>query len=1016
MSLKPEGCKACPLYSGTMVSGAGVRPAKVVFLDAAAPSWAAVPMADRGGKLVRYLIDEVKAAEGPSSPFAKMASGLYYMYTLGCGCNSVTVDLIRGCRDIVTATRLLQTCADVVVALGPHALTFLGIKEKITEVRGSVIDIDFYGKKLKVLPSFSTSQLLANPGLADTAKRDYLKAAEVCEGKPLDNIDMPQLLAGYCIPKSLDDAISVCEEYSSYTAESKTVANSLMSLDFETTSLFAWNPTARIIALSAAVAPGKAMCLFVDHKDSPYKFHEIAPWVMKVLGSAHPKTWWNFKYDLGMAKYALCRQLEEAAASNPGFRERVEQVCGRSFEEILSTPIVNTRWDGMLAEHMLEEEKTGQYSLKVVVGEHYPSLIGYESALHSQLTAKETEFKDNILLGVNEPKVRTGVPGFRYLVEDVGTFPHAEEMESITAQEKALKALRRKKQTTPEQKVAIEKALGMLDKRKSNLKKAISAAKKMFEKYSGIFTGMSSNPDTEVVTFEDVDPEIMLPYAAIDADLTWRISQAQRLRAWKEDPPAVAAKAGRGQMYKLMDLHYIPLTEALSEMQVEGVRMDRKYLTDSYNDLYDKAIALEAEILATIKLDLGMDVPAETLNNSTALANLMIAGYGLPKIKSTDSGEASADKDVMEEWAKSGNPVATKITLYRAMTRGRTTYLRNLLDLSEYDGRVHGSIHANGTATGRLSSSNPNLQNQPPEIAGVKIKAAFIPTDTSASATPWDRMLCHKYSWPQDELMCIVDMDFAGAEVRGLTTYAKDQALLDALNSGLDMHSWVASMCFGETYEAINEARNVPKVQQTSEHKRLTTLRKHAKAVVFGIIFCISPQKLSTELDITVEEAEKLMGTFFSRFPNIEKYISTTKATVAKEGILRTPTGRARRFPMAAYGGSLGAASARQGVNFLVQGFTSEIVSRVLINCRAHMSEIRARMLMTVHDSLVFEMPVRDLPKLESFLERYVRDFIRTTFHQVPVEVPYDVEVGPSYGEAKNTIMGYYAKMESNLV
>ena len=185
---------------------------------------------------------------------------------------------------------------------------------------------------------------------------------------------------------------------------------------------------------------------------------------------------------------------------------------------------------------------------------------------------------------------------------------------------------------------------------------------------------------------------------------------------------------------------------------------------------------------------------------------------------------------------------------------------------------------------------------------------------------------------------------------------------------------------------------------------------------MFGIIFCISAPKLAGDLGISVDEADKLMNTFFSRFPNIEKYISGTKEKVYRTGILRTPTGRARRFPLASYGGSIGAASARQGVNFLVQGFTSEIVNRVLINCKANFHKIRARLILTVHDSLVFELPVSELPKLEDFLREHVRDFIRSTFPQVPVEVPYDVEVGPSYGEAKSSIMDYYAKMRDSMV
>ena len=149
------------------------------------------------------------------------------------------------------------------------------------------------------------------------------------------------------------------------------------------------------------------------------------------------------------------------------------------------------------------------------------------------------------------------------------------------------------------------------------------------------------------------------------------------------------------------------------------------------------------------------------------------------------------------------------------------------------------------------------------------------------------------------------------------------------------------------------------------------------------------------------------MGMFFKRFPKVKEYIEGTKAKVVREGVLRTPTGRARRFPLAKAGGSIAAASQRQGVNFLVQGFTSEIVNRVLINLHKYIHEVRGRLMITVHDSIVFELPKQNLHMLDSFFKERVRDFIRKEFPMVPVELPYDVEVGPTYGEAKHSIEAY---------
>jgi len=267
-----------------------------------------------------------------------------------------------------------------------------------------------------------------------------------------------------------------------------------------------------------------------------------------------------------------------------------------------------------------------------------------------------------------------------------------------------------------------------------------------------------------------------------------------------------------------------------------------------------------------------------------------------------------------------------------------------------------------------------------------------------------------KYDWEENEELCVVDLDYAGAEVRGLTVYAQDPALLKALNDGLDMHSWVASIVFELDYEAIDKARKIDGIKRTAEEEFLVTKRKHAKAVVFGLLFCISAPKLATQLNIHVREAESLMSMFFKRFPRINDYITYTKSLVLHKGVLRTPTGRARRFPLAKMGGSIGSACGRQGVNYLVQGFTSEIVTRTLIELSKNMHKIRGRLMITVHDSIVFEMPRSLLPSLDGFFKAHVRDFINQEFPMVPVELPYDIEVGPTYGEAKYSVEAYTQK------
>jgi DNA polymerase I-like protein with 3'-5' exonuclease and polymerase domains len=967
-----------------------------------------VSLSGKEADLLKVVLSTA-AEQDTTGTTADMINSALYMYALSCASNTpASVKLINSCSDNVGAQQVINSGAEVVVAFGAKPLSFFGIKDKHSNLLGGMREVRFHGKNLKLITTFSVSQLLREPGIADIMAKDIQKAALAVAGKPLDHIDIPELIKGYDIPTSLEEAISIAEEYCSYSKPGKKLAQTMMALDFETNTLYNYWDKSRTIAISGAVAPGKAFALYVDHKDSPYSFRDIIPWVWKILQSDHPKCWWNYKFDYGIAAITLLRQTYEAMAedSSGTLRSKIEEVTGRDFNEILANPVNNTQWDGLLGEHMLDENKSGHYSLKSVVLKHYPSLSGYEKPLHEQiasandiLVAKyEADATDNALVGLQKLSP-TGSSS------DLST-----ELEEIKRISTKLRADKKSKKANASLKATIDSTIDILKCRSKHIRKVRTEVSKILRTVTSIDQGIEfSNPLHNAATFEDVEPKVMLPYAAIDADLTLRISDSQRKKAWAEDPKKVADKENRDYMMLLMAKHYIPLTYVLSDMQTEGIRIDRAYLLSESDRLLNKETTLEKELVSQIASDLGRDINDIVLHNPTELANLMVGGYGLPVVATTDSGEASSSNVAMEAWAKL-NPIADKILEYRKVAKARSTYVQNLLTLSDYDSRVHGNIWANGTATGRLSASKPNLQNQPPKLGGTFIKKAFVPTDTSSEATSWEVHLRRKYKWAVGEEMCIVDLDFAGAEVRGLTVYAQDPALLDALNRGLDMHSWVASIVFDLDYDSINMARKVDKAKQNETEQKLVTNRQHAKAIVFGLIFCISAPKLANDLKISVAEAEGLMAMFFQRFPKIKEYIEGTKNRVVREGILRTPTGRARRFPLAKAGGAMAASSQRQGVNFLVQGFTSEIVNRVLINLHRHMHEVRGRLMITVHDSIVFEMPRKNLGMLDQFFSKRVREFIQQEFPMVPVDLPYDVEVGPTYGEAKHSI-GAYAQM-----
>lgn len=1004
--MKPARCITCPRYQDIYIGPIGNNVgAKVVFLLEAPPSWARVALSGKEADLLKRVL-QIAAEQDTSGATANMVNSSMYLYSLACASNATnSVKDISRCSENVGAQQLINSGANVVVAFGAKPLSFFGLKDKHSSLLGGVKETRFHGKDIQIITTFSVAQLLRDPGIADIMAKDIQKAARLVEGKPLDDLDVPALLAGYDIPTSLEEAIEIAEEYCNYAKPGKPINQTMMALDFETNTLFNYWDKSKAVAISGAVAPGKAFALYVDHKDSPYSFEEIIPWVWKILRSPHPKCWWNYKFDLGIAQITLVRQTNIAIGKTPGLLKKIEEVTGEVWADIQREPVNNTQWDGLLAEHMLDENKGGQYSLKRVLLKHFPSLSGYEQPLKAQLgelnSSRSASILDNALN--SSGLIRHDSPlGFKGSV--------LEEIEKIKEVAKGLRAKKRSKNTPVALKDTIDNTLDILTRRSKHLRKVKSEVEKITRTITSIDESLDyNNPTHNAATYEDVDVTIMMPYAAIDADLTLRISELQRRQAWKEDPKKKAAAEGRSHMMSLMSKHYLPLTYVLNDMQTEGIRIDRDYLLQEEARLSDREISLETTLVSKISNDLGREPQDIVLNNPTDLANLMVGGYGLPVVATTDKGEASSSNQAMTAWAKL-NPIANEILEYRQVAKARSTYVSNLLTLSDYDSRVHANIWANGTATGRLSSSKPNVQNQPPKLGGTFIKKAFVTTDTRQDARPWDVYLRRKYGWDIDTELCVVDLDFAGAEVRGLTVYAQDPGLLDALNRGLDMHSWVSSIVFDLDYDEINTARKVDKAKQNEREKYLVLKRQHAKAIVFGLIFCISAPKLANDLKISVQEAEGLMAMFFKRFPKIKEYIESTKTKVVREGILRTPTGRARRFPLAKAGGSIAAASQRQGVNFLVQGFTSEIVNRVLINLHQYIHEVKGRLMITVHDSIVFEMPRANLPLLESFFKRRVRDFIQQEFPMVPVELPYDVEVGPTYGEAKHSIEAYAKK------
>ncbi len=1007
---------------------------KILFLFGRPASWGGrirgKNFTDRASSIVTKIVADLVGEEARTptigvfdKPMRTALTQRTYLYAIQCATETKPNSKISNqCAVAYTRHTILQLNPDVIVAMGNLAFRGLGITGGVKTLRGSTLSVVVGGKQFPVVPTVSPVALLKkeDAGLYSVLKNDIARAAKEVAGIA-HTINLEELSELYEMPQTIEEVAAIAEEYATYTQEGKTLDNTLMALDTETNTKIPWSTGARIIMFSASVDTNKACAILLNHRESPYDWTEALPYVLKITMSAHPKTWWNYKFDLQMFICSLMPALRELC-EDPGYRERLESIVGKTLEEILEVSgIANTKWDGLLGEHLLDEDKKGFYGLKVVVADYLPEFSGYEAALDREFEEASYAETAELLEGLAAPARRAPLGLEVFLEEDhlVTLDPStafAERSDLIEKDRDYYRGLWRgytrkaypdmDSKTFRARKASLSqstKALTRLLKDEKALQKDFDRKVRKYGVEHQKHNSIKRSDGEGTATYEDLKVPVLSVYAAIDADVTKRISRQQRLRAYKEDPPGQAGF--RPILLTLMTRHYLPLTELLSEMQAEGVYVDRTYLESLETEISAEVSRLALSIREKLFNDVGLPLNEDVkLNNPETLGNILIGMYGLPVVKRTDTGQASMSKDVLAEYIEKGYDIARDLLDWRQLGKANNTYIKAYLKLSSIDGCIHGYIHINGTATGRSSSATPNLQNVPYMLGSINIKKAFIPTPIHQLewwATRKALAVAAKYGWVQGDELIWVDLDFAGAEVRVLCRYAQDPALLAALNGGQDMHSWMTAEIHGLDYKAVDTGRKV-------KGSEMADLRDATKRVVFGTIYGAGATTIGEQIGVDEREAQIIIDKLMTRFPLIRKYIQDTHREIAKKLRVSTPYGRFRRFPMARIGRWMQGRNERQGVNFLVQSYCSDIVMSCMLNIGKFRREICARLLLTVHDSMCLEMPRRLLPQLTAFLKLRIDDHITEAFPDMPVGMPYDVDVGPSYGEKME--LGEYLK------
>jgi len=423
------------------------------------------------------------------------------------------------------------------------------------------------------------------------------------------------------------------------------------------------------------------------------------------------------------------------------------------------------------------------------------------------------------------------------------------------------------------------------------------------------------------VTFDCVEIDKAAEYAAEDADVT--------LRLWQVLKPRLAAEH-MATVYETLER---PLVPVLARMERRGISIDRQVLSRLSGEFAQRAGALEAEI---------KQLAGESLNpgSTKQVADILFGKMGLPGGKKTKTGAWSTSASVLEDLAETGYELPQRLIDWRQVSKLKSTYTDALpAHVNPDTHRLHTSYALAATTTGRLSSSEPNLQNIPIRSEeGRKIRRAFV-------AAPG---------------MKLASADYSQIELRLLAEIADIAALKQAFRDGHDIHAMTASEMFG-----------VPVKGMPGE------VRRRAKAINFGIIYGISAFGLANQLGIAREEAGAYIRKYFERFPGIRDYMEETKAFCKKHGHVLTLFGRKCHYPdIVNSNPSIRAFNERAAINARLQGTAADIIRRAMVRMDAALAKkkLNARMLLQVHDELVFEVPEDEVEKTLPVVTKVMED------------------------------------------
>ncbi|MCC3861937.1 DNA polymerase I [Pseudemcibacter aquimaris] len=448
------------------------------------------------------------------------------------------------------------------------------------------------------------------------------------------------------------------------------------------------------------------------------------------------------------------------------------------------------------------------------------------------------------------------------------------------------------------------------------------------------------------ITFDKVDVEKATEYAAEDADITGRLHRLLKPRLVQE------------KMVNVYETLERPLVPVLVDMEYNGIKVDKDMLNRLSNEFAIRLSELESEI---------HDLAGHPFNIASPkqLGEVLFDEMGIPGGKKSKTGAYSTGADILEKLAAEGHTLPERVLEWRALAKLKSTYTDALQnDINKDTGRIHTSYSLAATTTGRLSSTDPNLQNIPIRSEeGRKIRNAFIP----------------------EKGYKLVAADYSQIELRLLAHIADLESLKNAFNEGIDIHAMTASEVFGVPIEGMDPI-----------------VRRQAKAINFGIIYGISSFGLANQLGMSRGEAKTFIDKYFERFPGIRHYMEDTKQFCRDKGYVETIFGRKIHIgSINDKNGMRRSFGERAAINAPIQGSAADVIRRAMIRMPDALKDagLNAKMLLQVHDELVFEVPEDELEKTTPIITSVME---KAALPALEISVPLTVDcgIGDNWNEA----------------